>query len=70
MGKAKKSTKKFLQKKGSGQQVYKKKPVAHRSRDRAGELSIQLRHTFLKGLTLSMGPNVFLEMLIFSHVHT
>ncbi|KAL4519392.1 hypothetical protein Ndes2437A_g07590 [Nannochloris sp. 'desiccata'] len=35
MGKAKKSTKKFLQKKGTGQQVFKKKPVAHRSRDRA-----------------------------------
>jgi hypothetical protein len=40
MGKAKKSTKKFLQKKGAGQQVFKKKQVAHRSRERAGKLKI------------------------------
>jgi hypothetical protein len=38
MGKAKKSTKKFLQKKGAGQNVFKKKPVPHRSRDKAGKI--------------------------------
>jgi len=63
MGKAKKSTKKFLQKKGSGQQVFKKKPVTHRSRDRAGKLMINFLNTALYWLAPRMGPYVFLEML-------
>ena len=37
MAKAKRATKKFLQKKGAGQQVFKKKPVPHRKREREGK---------------------------------